>query len=117
MVPPVKLFDAGVPHPAVLRIVARNSRMPQSPAGAIAAERPAPRGGARGVQELFARWGRAAGEGCFDAITPTPPEPSGRGVRAKTRGGVYEGEDSAEHAGVDPPRLHAQRMTLTKRGD
>src|SRR5499433_2435459 len=35
MVPPVKLFDAGAPNEAVLKIVARNSRMPESLAGDI----------------------------------------------------------------------------------
>ena len=36
---------------------------------------------------------------------------------AKIPDGVYRWEDYAEHDGVDPPRLHAQRMTLTKTGD
>ena len=36
---------------------------------------------------------------------------------AKIPDGVYRWEDYAEHDGVDPPRLHAQRMTLTKQGD
>ena len=36
---------------------------------------------------------------------------------AKIPDGVYGWEDYAEHDGVDPPRLHAQRMTLTKDGD
>src|SRR5438309_3837115 len=31
--------------------------------------------------------------------------------------GTYVWEDYAEHDGVDAPRLHAQRMTLTKRDD
>ena len=58
MVPPVKLFDAGVPNEGVLRIIARNSRMPESLTGDIDAECAASRMGARRVQELFARYGR-----------------------------------------------------------
>ena len=34
---------------------------------------------------------------------------------AKIPDGTYEWEDYAEHDGVDPPRLHRQRITLTKR--
>src|SRR2546429_3207962 len=32
MVPPIKLWDEGVPHPAALAIITRNSRMPHPPA-------------------------------------------------------------------------------------
>ena len=117
MVPPVKLFDAGVPNDGVLRIVARNSRMPESLAGDIDAECAATRMGARRVEELFERYGREAVEACFDAIIHTTTETFRREVLAKIPDGVYRWEDYAEHDGVDPPRLHAQRMTLTKRDD
>ncbi len=117
MVPPVKLFDAGVPNEAVLRIVARNSRMPESLAGDIDAECAATRMGAARVEELFERYGRAAVEACFDAIIANTTETFRREVLAKIPDGVYEWEDYAEHDGIDPPRLHAQRMTLTKRED
>src|SRR3954467_9153215 len=117
MVPPVKLFDAGVANEAVLRIVARNSRMPESLAGDIDAECAATRMGAGRVEELFARYGRAAVEQCFDAIISSTTETFRREVLAKIPDGVYEWEDYAEHDGVDAPRLHAQRMTLTKEGD
>src|SRR6185369_940819 len=114
MVPPVKLFDAGVPNEAVLKIVARNSRMPESLAGDIDAETAASRMGARRVEELFERYGRAAVEECFDAIISATTETFRREVLAKIPDGVYRWEDYAEHDGVDPPRLHAQRITLTK---
>ena len=117
MVPPVKLFDAGVPNEGVLRIVARNSRMPESLAGDIDAECAASRMGARRVEELFERYGREAVEACFDAIIASTTETFRREVLAKIPDGVYRWEDYAEHDGVDPPRLHAQRMTLTKQGD
>jgi N-methylhydantoinase B len=117
MVPPVKLFDAGMPNEGVLRIVARNSRMPASLAGDIDAECAATRMGARRVEELFERYGRDAVEACFDAIISSTTETFRREVLAKIPDGVYRWEDYAEHDGVDPPRLHAQRMTLTKTGD
>ena len=37
-----------------------------------------------------------------------------RELLSKIPDGTYVWEDYAEHDGVDPPRLHAQRMTLTK---
>ena len=117
MVPPVKLFDAGVPNDGVLRIVARNSRMPESLAGDIDAECAATRMGARRVEELFARYGRSAVEACFDAIIAATTETFRREVLAKIPDGAYRWEDYAEHDGVEPPRLHAQRMTLTKAGE
>ena len=117
MVPPVKLYDAGVPNDGVLRIVARNSRMPESLAGDIDAECAASRMGARRVEELFERYGREAVEACFDAIISSTTETFRREVLAKIPDGVYRWEDYAEHDGVDPPRLHAQRMTLTKQDD
>ncbi|HZO42989.1 MAG TPA: hydantoinase B/oxoprolinase family protein, partial [Methylomirabilota bacterium] len=117
MVPPVKLYDAGVPNEGVLKIVARNSRMPESLSGDIDAETAASRMGARRVEELFERYGREAVEACFDAIIASTTETFRREVLAKIPDGVYRWEDYAEHDGVDPPRLHAQRMTLTKQGE
>src|SRR5919107_3628503 len=117
MVPPVKLFDAGVPNDGVLRIVARNSRMPESLAGDIDAETAATRMGARRVEELFERYGREAVEACFDAIVSSTTETFRREVLAKIPDGTDAWEDYAEHDGVDPPRLHRQRMTLTKQGE
>jgi N-methylhydantoinase B len=117
MVPPVKLYDAGVANEGVLRIVARNSRMPESLAGDIDAECAATRMGAQRVEELFERYGREAVEACFDAIISATTKTFRREVLAKIPDGEYGWEDYAEHDGVDPPRLHAQRMTLSKTSD
>ncbi len=68
MVPPIKLWDQGVPNEAALRIMTRNSRMPDSLAGDLDAECSACLMGARRLGELFDRYGRAAVEECFDAI-------------------------------------------------
>jgi N-methylhydantoinase B len=117
MVPPVKLFDAGVPNDAVMRIIARNSRMPESLAGDIDAECAATLMGAARVEELFSRYGREAVEACFDAILANTTETFRREVLAKIPDGTYGWEDYAEHDGVDPPQLHRQRITLTKRDE
>jgi N-methylhydantoinase B len=117
MVPPIKLWDRGVPNEAALRIMTRNSRMPDSLAGDLDAECSACLMGARRLGELFARYGRQPVEGCFDAIIDKTTETFRREILAKIPEGTYVWEDYAEHDGVDPPRLHAQRIALTRTPD
>ena len=117
MVPPIKLWDQGVPNDAALRIMTRNSRMPDSLAGDLDAECSACLMGARRLGELFARYGRDAVEACFDAIIDKTTETFRREILSKIPDGTHVWEDYAEHDGVDPPRLHAQRITLTKTPD
>ncbi|GGK71876.1 5-oxoprolinase [Sphaerisporangium melleum] len=113
MVPPIKLWDRGVPNRAALTIMTRNSRMPDSLAGDLDAECSACLMGARRLAELFDRYGRAAVEACFDAIIGKTTETFRRELLAKIPEGVHVWEDYAEHDGVDQPRLHTQRITLT----
>jgi N-methylhydantoinase B len=114
MVPPIRLRDQGVPNEAALKIMTRNSRMPDSLAADLDAECAACLMGARRLGELFDRYGRASIEECFDAIIDGTTQTFRREVLAKIPDGTYVWEDYAEHDGVDPPRLHAQRITLTK---
>src|ERR671911_2480639 len=60
MVPPVKLYAAGVPNEGVIRILTRNSRMPDSIAGDLDAECSACLMRAARLADLFARYGRPA---------------------------------------------------------
>jgi N-methylhydantoinase B len=114
MVPPIRLWDAGVPNRAALTIMTRNSRMPDSLAADLDAECSACLMGARRLAELFDRYGRATVEACFDAIVDKTTEAFRRELLARIPDGTWAWEDYAEHDGVDPPRLHAQRITLTK---
>jgi N-methylhydantoinase B len=113
MVPPIKLWDQGVRNEAALRIMTRNSRMPDSLAADLDAECSACLMGSRRLAELFARYGRATVEGCFDAIIDKTTETYRREILSKIPDGTYVWEDYAEHDGVDEPRLHTQRITLT----
>lgn len=117
MVPPVKLEDRGVRNEAVVRIMTRNSRLPDSLAGDLDSEISACRMGGRRLEELFARYGRATVEACFDAILERTTETFRREILTKIPEGTWVWEDYAEHDGVDPPRLHAQRITLTRTAD
>ena len=117
MVPPIKLYDAGVPNEAAIRIITRNSRLPEHIAGDLDSECAATSMGARRLAELFKRYGRDAVEACFDALIARTTETFRREILSKVPNGTYVWEDYAEHDGVDPPRLHAQRIALTKTDD
>ncbi|WP_052664641.1 hydantoinase B/oxoprolinase family protein [Nitriliruptor alkaliphilus] len=117
MVPPIKLWDQGVPNRAALTIMTRNSRMPESLAGDLDAECSACLMGTRRVADLFERYGTETVEACFDAIIDNNTETYRREILPKIPDGTYVWEDYAEHDGVDEPRLHRQRITLTKQPD
>jgi N-methylhydantoinase B len=117
MVPPIRLWDQGVPNRAALTIMTRNSRMPDSLAGDLDAECSACLMGSRRLTEVFERYGRATVEACFDAIVANNTETYRREILSKIPAGTYVWEDYAEHDGVDEPKLHRQRITLTKIGE
>jgi N-methylhydantoinase B len=116
MVPPIKLWDAGVPNRAALTIMTRNSRMPDSLAADLDAECSACLMGSRRLAELFTRYGRHTVEACFDQIVDRTTETYRREILAKIPVGSWTWEDYAEHDGVEPPKLHTQRITLTRTG-
>jgi N-methylhydantoinase B len=114
MVPPIRLWDAGVPNRSALSIMTRNSRMPESLAADLDAECSACLMGARRLGELFDRYGVPEVEACFDAILERTTQTYRREILAKIPVGTWVWEDYAEHDGVDEPRLHTQRITLTR---
>jgi N-methylhydantoinase B len=113
MVPPIRLWERGVRNDAALRIMTRNSRMPDSLAADLDAECSACLMGSRRLGELFTRYGRETVEACFDSIVDRTTETYRREILSQIPDGTYVWEDYAEHDGVDEPRLHAQRITLT----
>ncbi|GAA4735491.1 hydantoinase B/oxoprolinase family protein [Nocardioides endophyticus] len=114
MVPPIRLWDAGVPNKAALSIMTRNSRMPESLAADLDAECSACLMGARRLGELFDRYGVDTVESCFDAIISRTTETYRREILSQIPVGEWVWEDYAEHDGVDVPQLHTQRITLTR---
>ena len=117
IVPPVRLYHAGRANEDVIRILTRNSRLPDSLRGDLDSEVAACRMGAERLADLFRRYGRAQVEGCFDAILDRTTETFRRELLSRIPEGTYVWEDYAEHDGVDPPRLHTQRITLTRTPD
>jgi N-methylhydantoinase B len=117
IVPPVRLYAAGQPNDDLIRVLVRNSRLPDSLRGDLDAEVAACRMGAERIADLFRRYGRQQVEACFEVILTRTTETYQRELLSKIPPGTYVWEDYAEHDGVDPPRLHTQRMTLTRTPD
>ncbi len=124
MVPPIKLWDqGGVPNEAALRIMTRNSRMPDALAADLDAECSACLMGARRLTELFERYGCDTVEACFDAMMDATTETYRREILSKIpKGGVHVGglrrtrrrrrahaAPAADHAHQDRPRGRGRR--------
>ena len=67
-IPPVKLYERGVPSRAVHRIIEKNVRVPDRVLGDIGAEYAACKVGERELGKLFARHGRAVTRAYLDAL-------------------------------------------------
>jgi N-methylhydantoinase B len=99
-----------------MRVMVRNSRLPDSLRGDLDAEVAACRMGAERIADLFRRYGRQTVEAAFEAILARTTSVFQSELLSKIPEGTYVWEDYAEHDGVDPPRLHTQRITLTRSG-
>jgi N-methylhydantoinase B len=116
IVPPVRLYSRGAPNADLIRVMVRNSRLPDSLRGDLDAEVAACRMGAERIADLFRRYGRQTVEAAFEAILARTTSVFQSELLSKIPEGTYVWEDYAEHDGVDPPRLHTQRITLTRSG-
>jgi len=114
VVPPIKLYAGGVVNSAAFKIIERNSRLPEHLKGDIDAEIGAARLGSKRVCELAERYGADALETAFDAIIDNCAATLRRELLPKIADGVYHWQDYIENDGVDEPRLHALRLTMTK---
>jgi N-methylhydantoinase B len=117
LVPPIKLYDGGRANEAAFEIIARNSRLPEHLRGDIDAEIGACLVGSRRITELADRYGVETLESAFQAILDNCAETLRSELLPNIRDGVYQWEDYIEADGVDEPRLHALRLTMTKTAD
>jgi N-methylhydantoinase B len=117
VVPPIKLFDRGVRNDEAFAIIARNSRLPEHLQGDIDAEIGACMVGSRRISELADRYGVATLEGGFQALLDRCTHILRSELLPKVKDGIYSWEDYIEADGVDEPRLHALRLTMTKTPD
>ncbi len=117
MIPPIKLVDAGERNEQALKIIRRNTRVPEMLAADIDSEMQACIMGAERMAELFARFGRETVEACFQAILDKCANIFREELLPKIRNGTYSWEDYVEHDGVTDPKLHKLAMTMTKTDD
>ena len=117
VVPPIKLYDKGVLNKAAYRIVERNSRLSEHLRGDIDAEIGAARLGSNRILALADRYGPDALETAFGRIIQNCTDTIRTELLPKIKDGVYTWEDYIECDGVDEPRMHALRLTMTKTPD
>src|SRR5437879_12046883 len=106
IVPPVKLYDAGRPNEDVIKIMVRNSRLPDRLRGDLDSEVAACRMGAERLADLFRRYGRAQVEACFDAILARTTETFRPELLSPIPEVTYVRAHYAAHAGADRTPLH-----------
>ncbi|HEV2036794.1 MAG TPA: hydantoinase B/oxoprolinase family protein [Candidatus Dormibacteraeota bacterium] len=114
VIPPIKLYDRGRLNSAVFKILTRNSRLPEYLEGDIDAEIGAARLGSRRIEALAEHYGVETLEAAYDAIVENCTRTIREELLPRIKDGVYQWEDYVECDGVDAPRLHALRLTMTK---
>tara|TARA_A100001037_G_scaffold166468_1_gene149746 strand:- start:9040 stop:10959 length:1920 start_codon:yes stop_codon:yes gene_type:complete len=117
VVPPIKLYERGNINKAAYEIIARNSRLSEHLKGDIDAEIGAARLGLNRITEMAGRYGVDALEAAFDMIIENCTRTIREELLPKIKDGVYHWEDYIECDGVEAPKLHAMRLTMTKTPD
>ncbi len=114
LVPPIKLYERGKLNEAAFRIITRNSRLSEHLAGDMDAEIGAARLGSKRIIALAERFGIETLEAAFSQILKNTAEIFRQEILPKIADGSYTFEDYIEADGVDQPRFHALRVTMTK---
>ena len=117
MIPPIKIVDAGVRNEEALKIIRRNTRVPEMLAADVDSEIQACIMGAERMAELFARFGRETVEACFQTILDNCAGVFRDELLPKIKNGTYSWEDYVEHDGLTDPSLHKLALTMTKTDD
>ncbi|MFC2969525.1 hydantoinase B/oxoprolinase family protein [Acidimangrovimonas pyrenivorans] len=112
LIPPVKLFDAGVYRPDIVSILSANSRLPGSLYGDLNGQINALELGVKRMHQLLDEYGDATCAAAFDALRASAAEI----MRAEIRGlpdGKVSVEDWLDNDGiVDAPLKIALDMTI-----
>lgn len=116
-IPPIKLYSEGRRNDDALKIIRRNTRVPEMLEADLDSEMQAIMMGAGRLEELFARFGTETVEACFQAILDKCRDIYRNELLPKIADGEYAWEDFVEHDGVTDPKLHKLALKMTKRGD
>ena len=117
VVPPIKIYERGVINEAVFKIISRNSRLSEHLRGDLDAEIGAARLGSDRVVAMAERYGVEALEAVYDWMIDNCAATIRRELLPKIRDGVYHWEDYVEDDGVEGPKMHVVRISMTKTPD
>jgi len=115
LLPPLKLYSAGVVDETVLRIIRANSRMPVPTAGDFLAAAGAVRVGSAALQALVSKYGVAAYRETVDWILDHGEQMARAGI-ARIPPGRYEAEGALDDNGVRPGVPVPLRVAVTVAG-
>jgi len=114
-IPALKLYEAGQPNQAILRLIEKNSRQPTEVLGDIRAQLAACGNGERGLKSLITRYGA----GQFRLYTEELHNYAERLIRAEISAlpdGTYHYEDFFDGLGAEPEPIRF-KVALTIAGD
>ena len=114
LMPPVRIYRAGVLNEEVLRVFTRNSRFPEIVKGDLKAILAACRLGKRRMEEIAARFGPDATEAAFEFMLTQSETALRQAVQDKIPEGTYAFRDYLDGDAVSN-RIYSVHLSLTKR--
>ena len=115
-IPVLKLYERDVPNTTLLKVLARNVRVPETILGDLHAQVAACRIAERGMRELAGRYGVAELERCFDELLDYSEREARRTIAA-IPDGVYSCTDYIDDDGINPDQPVKVMVTLRIEGD
>ena len=114
-IPPLKLYDGGVPNEAIFQILARNVRIPDQVLGDLRAQLAACHIGEQGFHQLVERYGIEGLQNHFQELLDYTERLARREIEAMPEG-EYEFTDYLDDDGIDPESIPI-RVKVTIHGD
>jgi N-methylhydantoinase B len=115
-IPLLRLHARGVPNDTLLKMIARNVRVPDTVLGDLHAQEVACNIAERGMLELTERYGVEELERCFDALLDYS-EREARRIIASIPDGAYTCADHIDDDGIDPTQPVPIVVTLRIQGE
>jgi len=114
LIPPVKLYEGGLPNETARRIILRNSRRREELLADLEAQAAACRAGASRLAGMFERMGAEAALGAFEALFARCEQAVREELLPRIPDGTCAMEDHVESDGAEPGRVHTLRLKMTK---
>ena len=115
-IPPLKLYERGVPNSTLFRMIGLNVRIPDVILGDLQAQVAACRIAERGMSEIAAKYGIAELEHYFEELLDYSEREARRTIRA-IPDGSYSYTDHLDDDGITPGQPVAVKVTLHVQGD